>query len=146
MREYEESQEYFKKHMQLADERYAAWLRRGGVDPKDYDLRDRESYESDMQGIRNSYSEHMLEIFSQNVLTIEREYEKRIHTLRRKFLCQRALRHLKAWAPVELLFGLLAWYSFSRPGDSVVGICYAFCALTCLAMEVLEAIIDRPRW
>jgi hypothetical protein len=141
MREYGDVDKRFEKHLKAADERYAAWLRRGGVEPNDILIR--ENRDNALNEARESFVQESVEIRDHNIGVILKDHNKRLNTIK----CEGA--HLRVWTcpPIALFFGLLAWYSFSRTGAEgmMMGVIYGIGALAFLGMLVLGAIFDRPK-
>jgi len=56
--------------------------------------------------------------------------------------------NLRLWicSPIAVFFGLMAWYSFTHSGGLIVATIYIFGSLAFLALLVLGALFDRPRW
>lgn len=138
MRESEKAQSHFEKHIKQSDEQYAAWLRRGGVEPTDILMR--ENRGSALNEARESYIKAITEIRDHTIKVIVRDNNKRIRAIKREgaHLC------LKICPPIALVFGLMAWYSFAQ-GRFFMGMVSITGSLAFLALLVLRVLFDRPR-
>ena len=138
MRELPDPQQHFDRSLKRSDEEYAAWLRRGGVEPNDILMR--EHRPDAFREARDSFVREATEVRDQNVKVILREHRRRVNKLKR----QGAKLRMRVCPPIAALFGLLAWYNFTQAGGFVMGIISTVGALAFLAMLVLGAIFDRP--
>lgn len=138
MRTFEEAEQHANQLIQRSNERYAAWLQRGGVEPNATLMLEHRA--TALQEAQEGYMQKLVEIQEHNIGVIRRQSERRIHAMKRRSATLR----LKICLPLAFLFGLLAWYSFCFGGEFIVGLAALTSSLMFLTIVLLGTIFDRP--
>ncbi len=138
MKQLPDPQQHFNESVARSNEKYAAWLRRGEVEPNEILMR--ENQEDAINEARNSYIQEATEIRDHNIRLIIKDSRRRMNQIKRKGANLR----LRMCPPIALFFGLIAWYCFSQ-ANIVLELAYSIGVFAFLVMLVSGAIFDRPR-
>lgn len=139
MRKHEDPQQHLDRHMERAARQYVDGLQRAGIKPT-HKLT-KAVAERAAREARASYIQDATDVRDHNIAAIVRNHHRRMNQIKRSG----ALLRLWTCPTIALLFGLLAWYNFTRGDDVTVGIICAVGGLAFLLMLLLGAIFDRPR-
>ena len=141
MQSYEDPHQHMERHLRRSAEKYVSGLQKAGLRPND--RLTRAMAERAVQEAEGSYRQHAIETRDHNIQVIMDDHRKRMNQIRREGLFQ----SLKMCPPIILLFGGLAWYSFSHPGQFISGAVwfYAGAALAFLLLLLCSILFNRPK-
>jgi len=106
MREYENPQKHFQRHIQRSADRYMDGLNRAGMKPTP--ILTRAMSERAAQEARDDYRKHLTAVRDHNIRVIMRNHNKRLKKIKREGASLR----LKTCPPIAACFGAMTWYSF----------------------------------
>lgn len=138
MKQFPDPQQHFNESVVRSNEKYAAWLRRGGVEPNEILMR--ANQDDAINEAADSYIQEATEILDHNTRLILKNSHRRMNQIKRRGA------NLRLWTclPIALLLGLVAWYCFSQ-ANIVLGLAYSIGVFAFLGMLVFGAIFDRSR-
>jgi hypothetical protein len=137
VKNYPDPDRHFEEHIQRSAEHYVEGLQQAGLEANP--TLTRAMAERARAEAEQSYMQEAQATRDHNISQVMSNYHKRNNQIKRESA------RLRLWAcpPIAILFGLMAWYSFSQY-SIFLGILYVVGALAFLAMLILGAIFDRP--
>lgn len=136
MRELEDPQRCFEKHMQQAVEKYKQGLQRAGLPPND--TLTKAVAQRALEEAKANYIQQVIETQDHNIEVILSEHKRCLRDIKR----DGAKLRLLTCPPIAAFFGGMAWYSFNQPSGLAMGIVFTVGALAFMAMLV-GGIFDR---
>lgn len=138
MKDYPDPHDYFEEHMHQAAEQDSENLLRAELEPTPILIRALTT--RFIEQTNEQYQQDILEVRDHNIDLILKRHRRRMNDIKRSG------HRLRVWTcpPFALLLSLLAWFSFTHSGGTVMGICYACGAIIFLGMLIGGAIFDRP--